>query len=365
MDIAARTYSRGRSIDSLSGKTAGMLPKRSDPEMLRSVVYSRGKRMDVVSFSRDYSLHSFLAVEEWHERPFRLNGLFVDGLQKVPVEMPRGMLIGIPFAFPTKRLFETAEAQFVRFGKDLSAGISGFELGIAFPNLERFSAPFRLSAERAMYAPLLGAMVLGMGSALFFENAFGKGAHAGEANVIVVERPAVSGSVLGDRTEIASSVDASIASELGNFTASDETTDRFEKKAREMVKGYPIEEMLPYIFEKDRLVAIFLIAIAKKESSWGEHVPLLDGQDCFNYWGYRGQRKMMGTGGHTCFNSRKDAVDTVAKRLESLIYDSKLDTPKELILWKCGSSCAGHSPYSVQKWISDVDLYYQKLNKEN
>ena len=121
--------------------------------------------------------------------------------------------------------------------------------------------------------------------------------------------------------------------------------------------------MLPYIFEKDRLVATFLIAIGKKESAWGVHVPVLDDQDCFNYWGFRGQRRLMGTGGHTCFNSRKDAVDTVAKRLSSLIHDSKLDTPQELILWKCGSTCAGHSPYSVQKWIADVDLYYQELNK--
>lgn len=364
MDVAVRTRLRGQSIDSLSGRTVVMMPKHSDPEMLRSVVYSRGRRTNIVSFPRDYSLHSRLSVEEWRERPFRLNGLFVDGLQKTSVEVSCGMIPEIPLVLPTKRLLEAAEMQFVRFGKDLSMGISGFELGITFPNFEKISFPFRLSAERAMYAPLLGAMVLGMGSALFFENAFGKGAHAGEANVVVVERPAATGSVLGDRTDSVS-VDASIASELGNFTASDETVDRFEKKAREMVKGTPIEEMLPYIFEKDRLVAIFLIAIAKKESSWGVHVPLLEGQDCFNYWGYRGQRKMMGTGGHTCFNSRKDAVDTVAKRLESLIYDSKLDTPKELILWKCGSSCAGHSSYSVQKWISDVDLYYQKLNKEN
>lgn len=135
-----------------------------------------------------------------------------------------------------------------------------------------------------------------------------------------------------------------------------------EKKMLEMVKGHPIEKMIPYIMEKDQVVAAFLIGIAKKESNWGERVPVLNGQDCYNYWGYRGQRRLMGTGGHTCFNSRKDAVDTVAKRIEWLVNNNKLNTPEKMIIWKCGSSCAGHSNYSVQKWISDVDMYFKKLN---
>ncbi|MDO8643841.1 MAG: hypothetical protein Q7S00_02595, partial [bacterium] len=80
------------------------------------------------------------------------------------------------------------------------------------------------------------------------------------------------------------------------------TEEAYEDNVRKMVAGHPIEEMLPYIFEKDHLVAAFLIGIAKKESNWGKRVPVLNGQDCFNYWGYRGIRKMMGSGGHTCFN---------------------------------------------------------------
>jgi hypothetical protein len=356
-----RTHPKCLAVDGLSGKTKTIRVKRlRSTESLRSVVYSRGKRTEVVSFPSDYALHSRLAVELWNERPLRLKGVCIDGLRKINMEPSRS--VRIPLILPTARAIESVEAEFVRFGKDLAAGVSGFELGIAFPDFRKFSLPLRLSAERAMYVPLLGAVVLGMGSALFLEHSLGKGASAGEANVVVVERSALP-SVLGAEAS-ASSVDASVASELGNFTAKDESQDRFEKKVREMVKGHPIEDMLPYIFDQDRLVAIFLISIAKKESAWGTRVPLLEGQDCFNYWGYRGQRKMMGTGGHTCFNSRKDAVDTVSKRLKSLIYDSKLDTPKELILWKCGSTCAGHSSYSVGKWISDVDLYYQKLNKE-
>ncbi len=140
--------------------------------------------------------------------------------------------------------------------------------------------------------------------------------------------------------------------------------DAYEENIRRMVVGHPIEEMLPYIFEKDHLVAAFLIGIAKKESNWGKRVPVLEGQDCFNYWGYRGVRKMMGTGGHTCFNSRKDAVDTVAKRLETLIHSQKMDTPEKLIIWKCGYSCEGHSRESVKKWISDVDRYFREASLE-
>lgn len=140
--------------------------------------------------------------------------------------------------------------------------------------------------------------------------------------------------------------------------------DVFGVAAKDMVEGYPIEQMLPYILEQDKKVAAYLIAIAKKESNWGKRVPVYNGRDCYNYWGYRGIRKTMGTGGHTCFETRKDAVETVAKRLDALVNQKKLDTPAKLIVWKCGFSCAGHSDYSVKKWISDVDLYWDKLNKK-
>lgn len=145
---------------------------------------------------------------------------------------------------------------------------------------------------------------------------------------------------------------------------SEAAEEEYRAKISNMVKGHPIEGMLPYIFEKDRTVAAFLVGIAKKESNWGKRVPVLDGQDCFNYWGYRGVRRLMGTGGHTCFNSRKDAVDTVAKRIEKLVYSQKLNTPEKMILWKCGFSCEGHSRESVKKWISDVNMYFSQLDEQ-
>jgi hypothetical protein len=133
-------------------------------------------------------------------------------------------------------------------------------------------------------------------------------------------------------------------------------------EAHELVDGYPIEKMLPYILEQDPEVAKYLIAIAKQESAWGKRVPVLNGQDCYNYWGYRGKRKLMGSGGHTCFNSRKDAVETVGKRLHELIYDYDRKTPEKLIVWKCGSSCSGHSQEGIDRWVNTIKSNYNKLS---
>lgn len=139
----------------------------------------------------------------------------------------------------------------------------------------------------------------------------------------------------------------------------------FNIRAKELVKGYPIAEMIPYIIEKDPKVAAFYIAIAKKESNWGKRVPVLDGKDCYNYVGYRGKRDRMGTGGHTCFESRKEAVDVVSKRIEELIKKYDRDTAKEMVVWKCGNSCAATGGQAAaNKWISDVDMYLEKLSEE-
>jgi len=140
-----------------------------------------------------------------------------------------------------------------------------------------------------------------------------------------------------------------------------EVNEELENKINEMVAGYPMENMTRYIARKDEKVAAFMISIAKKESNWGKKVPLLNGQDCYNYWGYREKRERMGTDGHTCFNNPRDAVNTVAGRIDKLVYENKLDTPRKMVVWKCGSSCAGQNPKSVNKWISDVNWYFQKL----
>ncbi len=213
----------------------------------------------------------------------------------------------------------------------------------------------------------MGGVAFGIVSMAFIEHFFGPGvfarsgepvqSQAVETTAVVPETSVVADAEVG---KVPYDGESDIFLEYFDEAAKEE----YEDNIRRIVKGYPIESMLPYIFEKDRIVAAFLIGIAKKESNWGKRVPVLDGQDCFNYWGYRGVRRMMGTGGHTCFNSRKDAVDTVAKRIEKLVYSEKLNTPEKLIVWKCGFSCAGHSRESVKKWISDVDMYYEQLKEE-
>lgn len=147
---------------------------------------------------------------------------------------------------------------------------------------------------------------------------------------------------------------------LGGISMTNRDRVQLEREIRSVTRGYPIDAMVPYIMEKDPKVAAFLVSIAKKESNLGKRSPKLDGRDCFNYWGYRGLRERMGTGGHTCFDSPEDAVDTVAKRIENLIEDN-IDTPNEMIVWKCGSSCEGHSGSSVAKWIADVNLFFKKF----
>lgn len=156
--------------------------------------------------------------------------------------------------------------------------------------------------------------------------------------------------------------------DIANFTeliADSKEKKVFEAKIRSMVKGYPIEAMVPDILEQDRLVAAFLVSVAKKESNWGKRVPVLDGRDCYNYWGYRGIRDRMGTGSHTCFDSTHDAVTTVAKRIQTLTIEKQLNTPEKMIIWKCGNTCSGHSRESVLKWISDVEMYIDRLNQED
>lgn len=224
----------------------------------------------------------------------------------------------------------------------------------------------KLSLPKLWHVSIVMAIFFGMFLMTMLYRYLGPGAMARSNNLVLSEN--------GDAAEVTpltaglksnSEIDREVADKITQqFMARIGQNDQseLEKEIRTMVAGYPIEKMLPEILEKDKIVAAFLIGIAKKESNWGRRIPVLDGQDCFNYWGYRGQRKMMGSGGHTCFNSRKDAVDSVAKRLDWLVSNNKLNTPEKMIIWKCGSTCAGHSNYSVQKWISDVNMYFEKLN---
>lgn len=132
-----------------------------------------------------------------------------------------------------------------------------------------------------------------------------------------------------------------------------------ENKIKTMVTGFPIDRMTPYISRQDEKTAAFLIGVAKKESNWGIYSPKDGEKECFNYWGYRGSYKATQSG-YSCFDSPRQAVAVVGNRINELIAQD-IDTPEEMVVWKCGrmESCLEAS--SAQKWIDDVDIYYSKF----
>jgi len=121
-----------------------------------------------------------------------------------------------------------------------------------------------------------------------------------------------------------------------------------------------MEKMADAISGRDRAVAAFLVGIAMKESKFGIYSPKKNGRDCYNYWGYRGRENQTASG-YSCFDSPEHAVKVVGDRIESLVKRG-VKKPSQMTVWKCGSSCAGHSPESVSKWIADVNIHYYQLN---
>ncbi len=132
-----------------------------------------------------------------------------------------------------------------------------------------------------------------------------------------------------------------------------------EKIYRELIANSPLEEMIPFMLDCDSETTAFLIAIAKKESDWGRHAPKKAGNDCFNYWGYRGTYNQT-ISGYSCFDSPEQAIAVVGERIKELL-NKKINTAEKMVIWKCGSDCSKHDPISVRKWISDVAVYYKKV----
>jgi hypothetical protein len=150
-------------------------------------------------------------------------------------------------------------------------------------------------------------------------------------------------------------------SEIMAVTPEQLSQQALRQEIRQVVHGYPIEQMSGHIARQDRVVAAYLVSIAKKESNWGKRAPHYNGRDCYNYWGYRDPDNTQGTGGHTCFQSPQEAVERVSGRIHELVYDEQRQTPAKMIVWKCGYNCDGHSAESVQKWKQDVGYYFRKF----
>jgi hypothetical protein len=218
-----------------------------------------------------------------------------------------------------------------------------------------------ISAVKAWNLSIIGSVILGMFLMTFVYRYLGQEAAAEkdkQAKLSEIENEMVLGA-----SDKRNDTENYVLQILESYQKEKEDYEAIKEKMQKMVEGYPIEEMIPFIAKQDKLVAAFLISIAKKESAWGKHAPVLDGEDCFNYWGYRGIRKRMGTDGHTCFDSREDAVKTVAKRIKNIIEKEKISTPKEMVtVWKCGYDCSWDDPKAVKKWISDVDHYFKEFD---
>lgn len=153
-----------------------------------------------------------------------------------------------------------------------------------------------------------------------------------------------------------------IAEEGVRGTVSQTAPESLVQTMREMVSGYPLEAMIPVIAGYDRAIAALIVGIAKKESDWGKRIPRdANGSDCFNYWGYKGAGSRGVVMGYGCFGSQEEAVAVIGERLKTLVALRQGSEPKDLIVWKCGSSCHGHSDAGVKKWIADVAFYYDKI----
>lgn len=134
------------------------------------------------------------------------------------------------------------------------------------------------------------------------------------------------------------------------------------KDLKELLKGHPMENMADLIAKEDGEVIAFIIAIGKKESNWGKRSPSKNGQDCYNYWGFKTSGSRGQALGHACFGSQKEAVDKIAKRIEKLVKVNKRNTPEKMVVWKCGSDCsATGGQAAANKWISDIRLYRDKV----
>jgi hypothetical protein len=136
---------------------------------------------------------------------------------------------------------------------------------------------------------------------------------------------------------------------------------KLEKNTNKLISDYPIKQMAPYLAKQDKKVAAFLLAIAKKESNWGKFSPKMAGRECYNYWGYRGQENTTASG-YSCFKDPAQAVKVVGNRIEELIAQN-IDTPREMVMWKCGAACSAHGANGEAKWVKDVGYYYNKVYK--
>lgn len=124
------------------------------------------------------------------------------------------------------------------------------------------------------------------------------------------------------------------------------TDEELRKDIEKELLGTKMEPMIDYIATHERQTAALIVGIAKSESGYKHNYRN-------NFWGY--------AGGYFPFESPKEAVRVVGKRIKQL-EDKGLNTPQKIVTtWKCGRSCAGHAPGSVERWVSTASAPYNRI----
>jgi len=227
-----------------------------------------------------------------------------------------------------------------------------------------------VSLTRAWNLSLVGSLIFGMFLMTMIYRYLGPGAQAKmqeakeKAEIAQVLSEEQTARVLGDNVaKVEAEKKAQIEAEKKR--AEDvvlQNQKAFETKIRDLVGNHPIKQMAPFIAKEDPLVAAMFIAIARKESSWGEHVPVNNGKDCYNYVGFRLKTDKMGSAGHSCFATPKEGFERTAKRIKDLIYKENMTTAQKMVSpWKCGYRPDLDNPQAVQKWVSDVDSILKQV----
>ncbi|HEX8974630.1 MAG TPA: hypothetical protein VF817_04040 [Patescibacteria group bacterium] len=197
---------------------------------------------------------------------------------------------------------------------------------------------------------------------VFYAHAYGDDEAAGSAvQSPLLTQPNLFDGKQGQKKDMPISV---LAAKSAAQEAQQQADSNMGQKISEVVGDTPIKEMVPYIEKRDSRVAAFLVGIAKKESSFGLASPAKNGQDCYNYWGfksYAGRGDV--AGGYACFASPEEAVEKVGDRIQKLTQKNILTPSRMVDTWKCGGSCAGDP--GADSWISTVSLYFNKIADSN
>ena len=226
---------------------------------------------------------------------------------------------------------------------------------------KKSTAPLFMLGNQKFYACLLTVSILFFSFAFLFQKYLGQKVTTRSVNIgELALNTEISGEAFNNTGEnyFQLADENVIINLLGKVE--DQRHDEFKQEILKYVKNKPMEAMAPYIAQRDRTVAAFLVGIAMKESKFGVYSPKKNGRDCYNYWGYRGRENPTASG-YSCFSSPEQAVEVVGNKIERLTQRG-IKSPAQMISWKCGSSCAGHSNQSVRKWIADVGIYFRKIN---